>query len=461
MSVKNRKLFKSAYYSITASIISLFASSLSVLILPKIMNDIDYGYFQLYLFYLGFSGILLWGWNDGIYLRYGGKLYDKINKNIVGTELYISIIFTIIQASLLAGGLINQFASKYMVAFIIIGGICSNIQSCIASIRLTTFGTKEYALPIIIGRSIYLLSLILCFVFQIADIFFVAFFELLSRIIQMIIAIFYSKELFKYISIKKRNIMAVLLNMKIGIKIMIASISGMLILGIVRYSISECWSIDVFGKISLILNVPMFFTAITNALGLVLFPYLKQIDMRRMARAYDNMKSSLTLLALLLFMMFFPLKYFMSIWLPNYIDYFSYMAIIFPVFLFDTRISLLINSYLKSLRMENILLSINVLVAFVCSIYTYVFAVIFGDLFFVVLGIVIMQMIRCVIAEKYLSKRLPIKVNSDACIDFVVIVNFVVLGFLKEYGLLFFNCILIAILYAYIKRNSLLVFRRE
>lgn len=454
-------MFKEAYYSILASITSLLAAALSVVVLPKILGEIDYGYFQLYLFYLSFAGILLWGWNDGIYLRYGGRSYRSLKKNIIGAQLYLLLFFTIIQALVISLLIANQFPTKYITALILVGSICSNTQSCLASIRLTTFGAKEYAFPIIIGRGLYAVLLVFGFMFQVTDCLLMIFAEFLSRLVQLLVAVFSSYEIFKSISINKRIIIATLLNMKLGLKIMIASISGMLILGITRYGISECWPIDVFGKISLILNVPAFFTAITNALGLAIFPHLKNIDIRMMGKVYADLKSILMFIVSFLLLIFFPLKYIISIWLPTYVSYFSYMAIIFPVFLIDTRISLLINSYLKSLRMENILLSINMFVALFGVIYTYVSVVLIGSLFWTIMGIIIMQIIRCFLAERFLARRLSIKVKLDSIIDVLMITNFVTFGFWEKDILLFCSCISLLILYAYIKKDILIRFKQK
>lgn len=42
----------------------------------------EYGYCQLHLFYSSYVGFLHFGWNDGIYLRYGGKNYIELDKKL-------------------------------------------------------------------------------------------------------------------------------------------------------------------------------------------------------------------------------------------------------------------------------------------------------------------------------------------------------------------------------------------
>ena len=73
-------LVKNFSYSLTSNLISLIISTLVVLVIPRIIGVEDYGFWQLYLFYSSYIGFLHFGWNDGIYLRYGGEEYDDLDK---------------------------------------------------------------------------------------------------------------------------------------------------------------------------------------------------------------------------------------------------------------------------------------------------------------------------------------------------------------------------------------------
>ena len=51
---------------------------------------------------------------------------------------------------------------------------------------------------------------------------------------------------------------------------------------------------------------------------------------------------------------YYPLKIVLSAWLPKYVDSLTYMALVFPMCVFEAKIALLINSYLKTLRKEKL-----------------------------------------------------------------------------------------------------------
>ena len=67
-----KKIIANFSYVVLSNLLTVIVSSLVVLILPKIMGVEEYGYWQLYIFYLSYAGFVHLGWVDGIYLRYGG-----------------------------------------------------------------------------------------------------------------------------------------------------------------------------------------------------------------------------------------------------------------------------------------------------------------------------------------------------------------------------------------------------
>ena len=98
MNSKASKLISNFTYSLTSNLVSMIISSLMILIVPKLIGIKEYGYWQLYLFYSSYVGFLHFGWNDGIYLRYGGKEYDELDKKLFFSQFYMLFISQLIIA---------------------------------------------------------------------------------------------------------------------------------------------------------------------------------------------------------------------------------------------------------------------------------------------------------------------------------------------------------------------------
>lgn len=73
MAGSSKALLLNVSYSLLSNLISTFLGILAVLILPKFLPTEQYGYYQLYLLYVGLTTMLALGVPEGIYLTLGGK----------------------------------------------------------------------------------------------------------------------------------------------------------------------------------------------------------------------------------------------------------------------------------------------------------------------------------------------------------------------------------------------------
>ena len=153
-------------------------------------------------------------------------------------------------------------------------------------------------------------------------------------------------------------------------------------------------------------------------------------------------------LAILIF--YYPLKMVLSEWLPSYSESLNYVALLFPMVLFEGKIALLINTYLKSLRKERTMLKINLITLGLSIILTVLTTIYLKSLTFSVLIIVIVQAFRAIFAEIYLSRVLGVNVIKDISLEVALTVVFVFSGWYIDswisvliYGLSYFIYILL------------------
>ena len=113
-------------------------------------------------------------------------------------------------------------------------------------------------------------------------------------------------------------------------------------------------------------------------------------------------------------------------WLPQYAESLRYMVILLPVCVFDGKMNLLCNTYLKVLRKERQLLYFNLIALFVslglCSFGAYILK----NVFAVAISMVIAVAIRSIISEIYLNHFLYSGLPIDAIVDIFMSLIFVV-----------------------------------
>lgn len=458
MNINAKKFLKNISYSFMANIISMLISLFSVTFLPRFMSVEDYGVWQLYLFYASYLGFFHFGWLDGICLRYGGCYFEKLDKIKFTSQFIILFIIEFI-ISILALMLINLFINNYFIKEVLI--FVSYILVPIILFAFTTFilqitnKIKEYVYLTLFGRILFFISLIIYFNLDNRGYAELIYFDIISKILSLFYGIYLIKDILVFKLDTINNIFKETWeNISIGSKLLFANIAGMLILGIIRFGISQQWDVATFGKVSLTLNCSNFLMVFINALSIIFFPILKRIDSNKIKDLYIKIRSGLTSILLGCLLLYYPLDSILSWWLPKYQDSLIYMAILLPICLFESKVSLLTNTYLKALRKEKTIMKINLGVVVISFILTYISTVLLHDLNIAVISILVLFAIKSICSEIVLEKVLEIQIKKDILQEIILVVLFVSINFSSVNVLVKFIIYTTSfILYLYINRK--------
>lgn len=453
------QLIRNFSFTISSNLISLIISTIVVIVFPKLIGVEEYGYWQLYLFYLSYVGFLHFGWSDGIYLRYGGEEYINLNKKIFSSQFYLMILFQftiaifIIIISILFIEDTNRAFIFYMIA---LNAFFINVLSVLLLTLQATNRIKEYAQINIISRVsyVFLIILFISIGFREFKIMIVA--DLIGKSLSLIYAIYICKDIvFNKITTLNLNILEATQNIKVGMKLMFANIASMLIIGVVRFGIEFSWDVSTFGKISLTLSVSNLFMLFINSTGIVIFPLLRKMRIEALPKVYLVFRDILMLLLFFVLILYFPMKTFLAKWLPNYAESLTFMALLFPISLYEGKMGLLINTFLKTLREERYIMKINIIILLLSVFLTIFTTLIFRNLNLAVLTILIVISIRSILAEIYLSRILKINVIRDIIFESILTILFVVVGWniFSVYGFILYS--ISVSIYIFLKRKNL------
>lgn len=450
---------KNMSYTISSNLISLIISTLVVLIVPKLIGIEEYGYWQLYIFYTSYVGFLHFGWNDGIYLRFGGEEYKNLDKRLfysqfielLGSQLFIAILIWL--GSLVLVGDINRGFILQMVA---IAMVLVNTRLMFFYILQATNRIKEFARLTMLDRIVYILLIVIFLLFGVRDFKLMIIADLIGKFVSLFFAALSCKEIvFRRINTFYLTISESIINISVGIKLMFANIASMLIIGIVRFGIERAWDVATFGKVSLTLSISNMMMIFINAVGVIMFPILRRTNQDKLANIYSTMRDFLMVILLGFLIIYYPLKSVMAAWLPQYAESLLYMSLVFPMFIYEGKMALLINTYLKTIRREKVMLKIN-LVSMILSLFmTYITTQVFVNLDMAILNIVILLAIRSAFAENYLAKELNIEVKKDIVLEVLLTIVFILTGWFVNswmtmiiYGIVYF-------IYLMIKRKDI------
>ena len=412
-----RGVVKKLSYSVSANFLNLLISVFVSFIVPKVLDVEQYGYWQLYIFYVGYVGFFHFGVADGIYLRYGGEFYDELDKPLMSSQIWILSIleFLVFLGFFMFALLVIKDESKKFI--IIITGLNCIImlpRTLLQYILQTTGRIQEYARNFMLERVIYIVLVLIFLVSGVRRFEYMLMADVGAKVIALIGVLILCKDIvFSKLITLSAGISEFWKNISSGSKLMFANVAGMLIIGIVRFGIERNWDIATFGKVSFSLSISSFVLTFINAVSVVIFPIIKRSDQSRLPVVFETLGIVLSATTMVLLIAYYPMQKLLLLWLPHYEEAIRYFAILFPIVLFESRTSLLNNTYLKALREEKMMLYLNVFAVGISLITTVVIVGLLNNLTLAIVSIVGLQMVKCILLEFYLQKKMGMKRSYD------------------------------------------------
>lgn len=461
MAVKKVKLAKNLILSVTAQVISLIVSFVLGFIVPKYIDEYQYSYWQTYVLYVGYVGVLHFGLLDGIVLRYSQYDYDELEKNRIRSQFQILLAFTSILSALTCGisCIFLESTSLWIVILVSVGIITKNIFTYTSYSFQITNRIQKYAFLVIAQRAAYAVVVVILLALKVNDFYWYCIAELFGDLCAIFIGAFLNRGLYfgKALPIKEA-FKESWINVSAGLFLMIANLSSALIVGAAKMIIQWRWDELVFGKIAFSFSVSNLFLTFVTAISVVLFPSMKRMDQNELPDLYDKIRQIISPVLFVSLLFYFPVCKILNLWLPKYNASLPYLGILLPIIIFSSKVSLLTNNYLKAYRKEKQMLLINLLSIALGIVLFAVFAFAASNLELVLYSVVLVVVVRSVVSEVYAMKLIG-KLNKKSILDFAVeiVMTAIFIVAARLAGLLYGALIYLgaAVVYLIIYRKSL------
>lgn len=418
-------------YTTTSNMLSaIIFAIITLLVIPKLTSMETYGYYQLYYFYVNYVGVSYLGWCDGIYLREGGKYYKYLDKPLYCTQFWLLALFELIFYTaififvLLA---VDDANKHYVYMFVCIDGVIICIRWFITFILQATARIKEYAFVTVIERIVFAILITILMICGYRDFQLLVAADVIGKIISLSVGIRYCKDIVISNLMPIKSVLnEIKENMSAGIKLMLSSLSSMLIIGVVRFGVQNRWDITTFGKVSLTLTLSNAVITAINAIAVVLYPMLRRTSHDQLPKLYGIMRVLLMGFIFGGLMFYYPAQGILSLWLPQYADSIKYAAILLPVCAYESKMVMLVNTYFKTLRLEKALMKCNI-AAFLVSVFcTIITTIVFANVTLAIISILVALMFRGILSELVLSHHINVSVKKDIVIEFVMTIAFII-----------------------------------
>lgn len=356
------KIAKNFSYVLGSQIIVIVTGLIKALVIPLILNIPNYGYWQIYIFYTVYIGLFTLGFNDGIYLRYGGFRFDElpIKKIRSSNWLYVLLLLTgSISVALFSA--FNEDPSRqfifYMVALnVIVLGIVSNISFVLQ----TTNNMKSYAFLNAADKIFFTVALLAYLVLETQSFVLLLAIDLFSKVLIMLFLLFRYKVLFiGSLDKLKETYCEFMENIRSGGHLLVANLSGMLVLGVGRLILEYFAPLEQYAYYAFSITLSNVALVSVSALSVLVYPILKRLPEENYLQYFDNIDRIYSALFILMLTAYFPAIIFIEFAATNYRPAIPFLNLIFAITALQGKMQLLNNTYYKALRFEKRMLSAN------------------------------------------------------------------------------------------------------
>lgn len=432
MSVKisKTKLTKNLIISIVAQVISLATSFILNFIVPKFIPELDYSYWQTFVLYVGYAGVLQFGLLDGIVLRYSQYDYEELDKARVRSQFQFLLVFVTICCigTCFISALFTKGVSWHIFVLVSVGIVTKNIFGYTSYTYQITNRIKYYAFLVIAQRVAYAVFVAILLLFKVQDFYWYCIAELFGDIVGIIIGIFSNKGLYFGKSIPIKEVFKeVGTNISCGIMLMIANFSSAFLVGGAKMVVQWHWDELLFGKVAFAFSASNLFLTFVTAISVVLFPSLKRMKEEELPELYKKIRDVISPLLFFAMIFYFLLCFILNAWLPKYSASLTYLGILLPIIIFSSKVSLLTNNYLKAYRKEKLMLIINVICVVIGFGMALLCAYVFDNLDLLLYSVVFIIMVRSIASEIVVSKLINKKFYKDFIIELIMTVAFIVI----------------------------------
>ena len=406
-SVSILQVKKGVIISVAAQAISLSVSLVLNLIVPKCIDEYQYAYWQTYMLYISYVGILHFGILDGIVLRYAQFDYEELDKALIRSQFVVLLLLDS-SITLVMIGFALAFAegiTQAVVILVALGVVTRNVFTYTSYTFQVTNRINKYAILIIAQRLFYGIGILVLLVIGVRSFVFLCLIDLMADLFGIMIGARFNQGLYfgplpGLKSVRKE----VKANLSAGVLLLIANWASNLLIGSAKMVVQWRWDALVFGKVSFAFSVSNLFLTFVTAISVVLFPSLKRMKQEELPGLYKKIRGAISPLLFAVMLFYFPGCVILRLWLPRYAQSLRYLGILLPIIVFASKVSLLTNNYLKAYRKERAMLRINIFSIAVGLLVYFGCAYLLNSLELLLIGIVTVVMMRSILSEIVVSK---------------------------------------------------------
>lgn len=366
-------LKKSIAKVFSANFLQLISSLIVGFIVPVILSIEGYANLKTYTLYVSYIGFFHLGFIDGLYIKYGGKKLENINKSILKGEHNFLIIFELIVSIIL---FICSLIAQNMVLFLFsISILPIMIQTFHKSFNQATGNFDKYSKIMYTYTLTYMvLNILLALVFRNQNYILYCLTTFGANLISFLV--FEIKFLKEYKNEKAVITKDVWNNIKVGFFILLGNLSVVALFGIDKWFVKLFLTTEDFAYYSFAVSMLNIINTLVNAISITFYNYLFE---NNSIEKTNKLKKYLVTLGGFASLGFFALAFIVNYFIKKYIPSLDIIAVTFAVFPYMILINALYVNLYKVNKNEKKYFKVVVSMLIISIIYNIIALLIFKN----------------------------------------------------------------------------------
>ncbi len=404
---KNSRRIKSLFLIFLTNFFKILISIGVTFLLPRTFTLNDYGFYKLYILFAVYLGLFNFGLVDGIYLLYGGKRFEDLDKTTFRSYfkfllLIIFIFFTII---VILSLLFLDYNLSVISFFLALNLVSINITGFFQVLSQAISRFNEYSIRTLITSLFTFFVVLIMYFGSISNYYLYLLFITIVNFTVTIWYIYTYRDLIFGRSVRFIN--SIKLSFKVlfsGIPLLLSNLSTLLLVNIDKQFVLIYFNISDFAIYSFSYSMLSIITAVISAGGIIIYPSLKTAPLNYSSSYYSKINKLVISLILILLIVYFPLSIIIPYFLPSYETSIPIVRIALPGLIFMSSIQIVKHNFYKlyNLNFKYLITSIIVLLLNIILIISAI--QIFGSLISISISFLVGLSFWYIITEIQMSK---------------------------------------------------------
>lgn len=350
------------FYVFGSQILVLISGLIKALVIPLLLDLPDYGYWQIYVFYTVYVGVFTFGYGDGLYLKYGGcQLVDLPLQRIRVANVFYFVLLGGGAAALFAYAASNSDPQRQVVycavaANVVVLGITSIVSLILQAIK----HFKGYAFLNSADKVFFTLALTTLFWEDFRAFKYLILIDLIAKILILGYLLLRYRQLFMGpLSSLLEGAKEFSESVRVGIQLLVANLSGMLVLGVGRIIIEYLGTLEGYAYYAFATSLAGIILIAISALSIALFPSLRQEPHDRYLEYFGKINRVYGVFVIALLTGYFPAVAFINLAAIEFRPALDFLNVMSVIAVLQGKIQLVNNTYYKALRLERQMLIVN------------------------------------------------------------------------------------------------------